>query len=245
MYIVEREMVLKHKFLISFALGSLLYSGTSCALADDPQLQSMPPVLDNRQVKTAPLQGRVNQNDTEQAGDGTERPLNGDATNSAPLNGNAQDNGNANLRTLVPQSGSGLFHLSERKYTAQEFRDMKYGVIGIVCLRPLFGGKQTVIAVYPGCPAALAGIRPGDVEVQADTHVLGNFENQRSTWNTTDGEAGTPVDLTVRRGRDLLTFHLIRMNIEDIPDERVRHAFERLLEKLGPPRKQAEPSSPD
>jgi hypothetical protein len=81
--------------------------------------------------------------------------------------------------------------------------------------------------------------------VQTDTHVLGNFENQRSTWNTTDGEAGTPVDVTVRRGHDLLTFHLIRMNIEDIPEQRVRRAFERLLEKLGPPNKQAVPKASD
>jgi hypothetical protein len=242
---LEREMVFKHTSLILFALGSLLYAGSSCVLADDPQLQSLPPVLDERQVKTAPLQGRINQNDMDQAGDATGRPLSGDASNSAPLNGDAQDNANANLRMLVPQSGSGLFHLSERKYTAQEFREMNYGVIGIVCLRPIFGGKQTVIAVYPGCPAALAGIRPGDVEVQADSHVLGNFESQRSTWNTTDGEAGTPVDITVRRGHDLLTFHLIRMNIEDIPEQRVRRAFERLLEKLGPPNKQSVPKSSD
>ena len=61
--------------------------------------------------------------------------------------------------------------------------------------RSIFGGKQTVIEVYPDCPAALAGIQPGDVEVQANDHVWGEYENQRSTWNIADGKAGTPVDL--------------------------------------------------
>jgi len=235
-------MFLEHKSLILNSLAALLYAGSTGAFAEDPQLQAEPAQMDSRQIQTAPLQGRVNQTDTDQTnGDGAQ-PLNGSTTGSqngaTPLSGDAQNNANPDLRMQVPQAGSGLFHLAGRKYTAQEFRNMNYGIIGMVCLRPLFGGKQTVIAVYPGCPAALAGIRPGDVEIQTDNRVLGNFENQRSTWNVTDGEAGTPVDLTVRRGRDLITFHMIRMNIEDIQDERVRRGFERLLEKLGPPNKQ-------
>ncbi len=85
---------------------------------------------------------------------------------------------------------------------------------------------------------ALAGIRPGDVEIQIGDHVLERGDNQRTNWNVADGEAGTPVDVLIKRGRKLMTFHLIRMNIEDIESNRVRRMFERMLTRLGPPNSQ-------
>ena len=99
----------------------------------------------------------------------------------------------------------------------------------------MWGGKQTIDESDPGCPAALAGIQVGDVEVQADDHVWKGTDFQRENWNYGAGEAGTPVDLVIRRHGQLMTFHLVRMNIEDIPDESLRKEYESLLRRMGPP----------
>lgn len=98
-----------------------------------------------------------------------------------------------------------------------------------------FSKTERVGEVFPDCPAALAGIRPGDVVVSYADHVIDGHETQRSTWHTADGVAGTHVDYVVRRHGRELKFDLTRMNIEDIQNNRIRRIYERMLSNLGPP----------
>jgi C-terminal processing protease CtpA/Prc len=135
------------------------------------------------------------------------------------------------------QSDSPHFSLFGRKMTSEDYRSLNYGILGMVTWRSIFSGKQTVTEVYDGCPAALAGIRPGDIEIQADDHVWTRSDDQRSNWNIADGEAGTPIDIVIKRHGELLTFHLVRMNIEDIQNNSIRRMFERMLLRLGPPKR--------
>jgi len=203
--------------------------GVGSAFAEDQWLQAGAPIADQGAAQTPVLKGSVDRRGSDQGSAGT-------AEHSNQLNAEIKDNkDNPDLSKLSPRVDSPHFNLSARKMSAQDFRDLNYGVLGIVSFRTIFSAKQTVTEVFPGCPAALAGIRPGDVEVQTDDHVWNRSDNQRSSWNITDGEAGTPVDLTIRRHGQLITFHLIRMNIEDIQNDRIRRMFEKMLRKFGPP----------
>ncbi len=125
----------------------------------------------------------------------------------------------------------------ERKTTmsAEQFRQLEYGVIGLDAVVFLNGSGPIVSAVYPTCPAANAGIQPGDLIVRANDHIFQPGDGQRVMWQVVGGKAATPVDLTVLRHRRLLTFHLLRMNIEDIEDDQIRSTYEFLLSQLGPP----------
>jgi hypothetical protein len=116
-----------------------------------------------------------------------------------------------------------------------QFRQLEHGVIGLDST-VTFGKQFPVVReCYATCPAALAGIKPGDLLFKANDHVFQPGEGQAVTWKIIPGKAGTPVDITVLRDGQELTFHLIRMNIEDIKDDRIRTTYEMLLSALGPP----------
>jgi len=116
-----------------------------------------------------------------------------------------------------------------------QFRRLEHGVIGLEAVGHLDSDYPIVTVLAPTCPASLAGIRPGDLLVKADDHVFKQGEGQSVLWQVVGGKAGTPVDITVLRDGQELTFHLIRMNIEDIKDDRIRTTYERLLSAFGPP----------
>ncbi|HEY9682093.1 MAG TPA: PDZ domain-containing protein [Oculatellaceae cyanobacterium] len=125
---------------------------------------------------------------------------------------------------------------SERRpipLTADDYRKMEYGVLGVVFR--LNGPHPTIQQVFPTCPAAQAGIEPGDEVVMLGGHEPRQREGQITFWYVAAGKAGTSVDMTVRRDGELITFHLVRMNIEDIQDTRIRGNYEHMLAILGPP----------
>lgn len=128
-----------------------------------------------------------------------------------------------------------LFAGTRSQWTPEQFRKLEYGVLGIVATKTVFSRHYTVTQVLPGCPAALAGIQTGDVEIAANGHVFTAEDDQRTYWHTVAGKAGTPVDIVISRKGEPITFHLTRMNIEDIENEKVRRMFERMLSLLGPP----------
>ncbi|MBS2002046.1 MAG: PDZ domain-containing protein [Cyanobacteria bacterium SZAS LIN-5] len=153
---------------------------------------------------------------------------------------NRIDGGNATadsapLQGKVERKHSSGFSLFGRRWTSEEYRNLNYGILGVVMVRHPFSKTERVAQVFPDCPAALAGIKPGDIVVKYADHVVDGHENQRTTWHTADGIAGTHVDYTVRRRGQLITFDLIRMNIEDIPNSSIRRMYERMLRDLGPP----------
>jgi C-terminal processing protease CtpA/Prc len=120
------------------------------------------------------------------------------------------------------------------KMTAEDFRKLEYGVLGLVAINRILM-LPIVTSVFPTCPAERAGIRPGDVLISEDGYMYKPGVGQKEIWATLGGKAGTKVALTVRRGHQLVTFNLVRMNIEDIQDNRVRRQFEALLRHYGPP----------
>jgi hypothetical protein len=131
-------------------------------------------------------------------------------------------------------------NLGARRVTmsTEQFRKLEYGVIGMDSFVALGAANPVVRECYRTCPAATAGIMPGDVLVKADDYAFKQGDGQRVLWQKVTGKAETPVDITVLRQGQLITFHLKRMNIEDIQDDGIRHTFEVLLSRLGPQQEQ-------
>ncbi|MBS1999614.1 MAG: hypothetical protein JSS86_24985 [Cyanobacteria bacterium SZAS LIN-2] len=198
--------------------------GALPALAESPvRFLSASPVIDKQPTApidapaaAAPLQGGVMVEDQKE-GEGAQ-----------------EDPGQQQLQSRAQTL---LFNFLGRRatMTSDEYRKLNYGVLGIIGQKSLLNRFYTITEVLPECPAALAGIRRGDIEIQASDHVFTRQDDQAAYWHTMCGKAGTPVDIVVKRGEELLTFHLVRMNIEDIRDDRVRRMYERMLSLLGPP----------
>ncbi len=163
--------------------------------------------------------------------------LDGQATMdvSVDQSASAQKKSTPTLKGSAVRKSSPGFGLFGRRWTSEDYRSLEYGIIGTVSTRRLFSKIDKITVVFPDCPAALAGIRPGDVIVQIADHVLQGKDTQRTTWNVADGKAGTKVDYIVRRHGELITFNLTRMNIEDIRNNGIRRMYERMLRELGPP----------
>ncbi len=162
--------------------------------------------------------------------------LDGNA-NSSKLNGEAQTTTPWALEPLMhgkqDRLPSGLFHRA--KLTREDYRNLEFGITGFESVKTLFQRYPVIIEVYRGCPAEKVGLRPGDVLLKANDHEFTRSDMQPEFWRILDGRAGTTVDITVKRHKEILTFQVTRMNIEDIENDRVRHRFEKLLRTLGPP----------
>ena len=146
-----------------------------------------------------------------------------------------------------PHLQGGIKHTSlfpkigKKKMSAEDFRRLEYGVLGLQAYNKILVPTLPVVTeVFPTCPAANAGIRPGDVLVSEDGHNYRPGASQKEVWATLGGKAGTKVSLTIRRHGQLFTFHLTRMNIEDIEDKRIRRTFEDVLRHYGPPGSESE-----
>lgn len=183
----------------------------------------------------APLQqGSVSQTESV-VGTGTTN-LDGTAVENAKLDViDAKIENSKPLQGTVTRKDSPGFGLFGRRWTTEDYRNLNYGVLGIVMVRWPFSKTERVTQLFPDCPAVMAGIKVGDVVVQIGDHVLGGHETQKTTWHTADGVAGTHVEYTIRRHGEILKFDMTRMNIEDIQNKNIRQLYERMLREYGPP----------
>ena len=139
--------------------------------------------------------------------------------------------GNTSARTAAVESrASGPVRM-----TADEYRRLEYGVIGFNAELRFNVSGPVVTTLFPSCPAANAGIKPGDVLVMAGSHTFQSGEGQEVLWRVVGGRAGTPLEMSVMRDGKVLSFSLVRMNIEDIQDDRIRNYYEDLLSRYGAP----------
>jgi C-terminal processing protease CtpA/Prc len=118
--------------------------------------------------------------------------------------------------------------------SADDFRDLQMGATGFAITRNFNDKYGTVTEVFPGCPAAAAGVHLGDVIVEGDPS-----QNDRPSdltkpiWAFTGGKAGTTVNIKVLRDGQIIPFSITRMNIEDIPDPNLRKTYETMARKFG------------
>jgi hypothetical protein len=137
------------------------------------------------------------------------------------------------------------YKLSGQKFSSEDFRKMEYGILGMVAVKLPFAAHYLVVKVIPGCPAAEAGIKPGDKQISTNGHVWTSKDTRKTYWHISDGKAGTPVDLVLMRKGELVEFHLTRMNIEDVPNPSLRRLYENMLKHFGAPNPQEDLLAPN
>jgi carboxyl-terminal processing protease len=101
-------------------------------------------------------------------------------------------------------------------FTAKEYGDFTSAVnqtyVGIgVAIEMVPEGVQ-VITVFDTSPAKDTDIKPGDVIMMADQHILGGLSSDAAV-NLIKGPAGTKVTLKIKRGTELLTKVVSRRQI--------------------------------
>ena len=223
-------------------LASQVFVSTTAASADEVQLQQQQATMDTSKPAAPPektmLNGQVSRDDS---GGTTVSTINqGDGKviiNIQSANGPVRISGdrlqailNAVSKLRTPEFNG----VSQHARTADDFRALQYGVIGMVSTQ-MWGERPVVTRIFPTSPAAFAGIQAGDIVIKANDHTFRGGDGPMEFWHQIAGKANTPVDVTIMREKQTLTFHMLRMNIEDIKDDAVRRQYERTLGLFGPP----------
>jgi carboxyl-terminal processing protease len=87
-------------------------------------------------------------------------------------------------------------------------------------------GEITIIDVFDDTPAYRAGLKPGDKIVKVDDKSVKDYSVD-TVQSMIRGPKGTPVNLTIRRGKDLINFKIIRDIIH------IKSTKEKLITKNG------------
>jgi carboxyl-terminal processing protease len=87
-------------------------------------------------------------------------------------------------------------------------------------------GEITIIDVFEDTPAYRAGLKPGDKIVEVDNKSVKDYSVE-TVQSMIRGPKGTPVNLTIRRGKDLINFKIIRDIIH------IKSTKEKLITKNG------------
>jgi carboxyl-terminal processing protease len=87
-------------------------------------------------------------------------------------------------------------------------------------------GEITIIDVFEDTPAYRAGLKPGDKIVKVDDKSVKDYSVD-TVQSMIRGPKGTPVNLTIRRGKDLINFKIIRDIIH------IKSTKEKLITKNG------------
>ncbi len=144
-------------------------------------------------------------------------------------------NGDIGRRSEDDKDKFKFLRARKSKMNSEDFRNLGFGITGFVSVNVPFMQSGLVVKVFPGCPAEQAGVRKGDHLVRANDHVFSRHDRQLEYWRILDGRAGTAVDCVFMRQGQPVTVHLVRMNIEDIAEPRLRRQFEHMVKTLGAP----------
>ena len=87
-------------------------------------------------------------------------------------------------------------------------------------------GEITIIDVFEDTPAYRAGLKPGDKIVEVDDKNVKDYSVD-TVQSMIRGPKGTPVNLTIRRGKDLINFKIVRDIIH------IKSTKEKLITKNG------------
>jgi C-terminal processing protease CtpA/Prc len=118
--------------------------------------------------------------------------------------------------------------------TSQDYRDLGVGIMGCETYEIPGEPLARVDGVMPGSPAEQAGIHVGDYKVLDNEHRQQVKKLHHDVYAFFGGKAGTKEDWTFLRDGKAFTVTMTRMNIEDIPDAKLRHQYEEWADKLGP-----------
>lgn len=122
------------------------------------------------------------------------------------------------------------------KLTAEEYRSLGVGCVGMETDRTFFQNIAVISDVYRDSPADRAGLRRGDKLIDDRDNDEAAIEHPEvPRWKVTFGQAGTQSEYILLRHHKKVPITLTRMNIEDIADDKIRHEWEQIISKLGNP----------
>ncbi len=155
------------------------------------------------------------------------RPLKGSIQHSERIHANKQLNGNVGEGTLDYRKGKdslkGRLGRGQIRGGLAQTNDSGLGIIGVKFIMG-FGRPPVINRVFPGTPAAEAGVRPRDIIIAVDgipTFGLSKDE----VYNMIVGQPGTEVTISVEHNRNFQVHKLMRMDLYQIPDPQVRRDY--------------------
>jgi membrane-associated protease RseP (regulator of RpoE activity) len=111
--------------------------------------------------------------------------------------------------------------IDESRLEAQAERSI--GVIGVRFVSTN-GYPPVINTVFPGTPAATAGVVPNDLIVAVDGVPTSGLTRDEC-YDLIIGTPNTPVTLSLRRGHNFFVRTMNRMDLNEMTDPRVRNAY--------------------
>lgn len=139
-------------FLVACMLA-LLFAQMAGA-QDVTELQAQQASLDSKPAPApTQLNGSVSKSGSLDAGTGSSvKPLDGSVQDTATQKGTGEKDRLGSLNGSAASNGKprsfGLFH----KWTSEDYRQLEFGITGLIEVKQIFGKYPTVIKLYPGCP---------------------------------------------------------------------------------------------
>jgi C-terminal processing protease CtpA/Prc len=178
-----------------------------------------------------PLQGQVSQDQSQESADQDHTELKGGANSEQ-----------TNLGALTPASDSDAPYKlaiqklqSGVKLSADDYRNLGIGTLGYEENRTYFQDRAEIEMVYKGSPAEAAGIQVGDVIIDSQHDDSKIDDPTVPRWAIRLAKAGTTAQVALMRHGKITMLSLTRVNIEDLPDTKMRHLWERIIDNLGHP----------
>lgn len=111
--------------------------------------------------------------------------------------------------------------VNETKLESQAERSI--GIIGVRFVSTN-GSPPVINTVFPGTPAATAGVVPNDFIVAVDGVPTSGLTRDEC-YDLIIGTPNTPVTLSLRRGSNFFVRTMNRMDLNEMTDPRVKHAY--------------------
>lgn len=198
---------------IVFASGAFAQEGIQQLAQDDPVLKPDIPKLDVV-PKKEPLKGGVQHN------------FKGGAD---PVKKKKKLKAAASNSQFQPKSRLGA-SLDNNRFNAQvddtKLESQAERSIGIIGVRFVStnGYPPVINTVFPGTPAATAGVVANDLIVAVDGVPTSGLTRDEC-YDLIIGTPNTPVTLSLRRGHNFFVRTMNRMDLNDMTDPRVKHAY--------------------
>jgi len=132
-----------------------------------------------------------------------------------------QSNFRARSQNAVLDNNRFNAQIDDTRLDAQAERSI--GIIGVRFVSTN-GYPPVINTVFPGTPAAGAGVAPNDLIVAVDGVPTSGLSRDEC-YDLIIGTPNTPVTLSLRRGHSFFVRTMNRMDLNEMTDPRVRHAY--------------------
>lgn len=189
--------------ILVFASSALAAESEGVLTPDVPKLDIGP--------KKEPLKAGVQHNITQQS----------DAKKKKKLKASTQLSPYQSAQRALLDNNRFNASAADTRLEAQAERSI--GIIGVRFVSTS-GHPPVINTVFPGTPAASAGLSTNDLIVAIDGVPTSGLSRDEC-YDLIIGTPNTPVTLSLRRGQAFFVRTLNRMDLNEMTDPRVRHAY--------------------